>query len=192
MLVLKDVYGGDGITRTMAVEDTKLARTKTSRRTRSDIGVAVESSMAETQAETKQENVSTFAYDAEKRPVMRLGGPHGKLWGTLREIRTSLYTLGNPKFRSKQITAMIQVLPILVPLEVLEPVKTVQLPLKLNTPGGAMLFPYYDVLPKIKCAVSLIYPEGIKSQVAEMIEQLKFVSFLNKRRATVESVEVVQ
>lgn len=32
-IVLKDVFGGDGITRAMPVKDNKLSRTKTSKRT---------------------------------------------------------------------------------------------------------------------------------------------------------------
>lgn len=191
ILVIKDIFGGDGFIRTMQVKDNKLTRSKTSTRTRSDIGIAVAATMSEIKDESKTENVSTFDYDSEKRPVLRLGGPHGKLWGTFRAIRTNLYTLGRSDFRSKQIIEMLQVLPVLVPLEILEPIRTQQLPQKLNTPGGAMLFPHFDVIPRARCSVTLVYPEGIKLQVEVMIDQLKFVSFLNKRRATVESVEVL-
>lgn len=190
-LVIRDIYGGDGFLRQMPIKDVRLSRTKATTRTRSDIGVAVGSTMDETQDETRIDNVSTFDHDSQNRPVLRLGGPHGKLWGTFKSIRTNLYTLGRSDFRSKQIIEMLQVLPVIVSLEVLEPMKTVQLPQKLNTPGGAMLFPRFDMIPRAKCSVTLVYPEGIKSQVATMIEQLKFVSFLNKRRATVESLEVL-
>ena len=98
--------------------------------------------------------------------------------------------MGRSEFRSKQIVDMLQVQPVLVSLETLEPIRMQQLPQKLNGPGNTMIFPYYDVIPKARCTVTLVYPDGIKSQVAEMIKQLKFVSFLNKRRATVESMTV--
>ena len=74
VLVIRDIYGGDGNIRPMDVKSTKLTRTKTSQTTRHDIGVPVESTTDETKGETKVENVNTFEYDADGKPVLRLGG----------------------------------------------------------------------------------------------------------------------
>jgi len=53
-----------------------------------------------------------------------------------------------------------------------------------------MVITYFDVLPRCKCEVLITYPTTIKSQVKELIKQLEYVSFLNKRRATIESMQV--
>lgn len=190
-LTLRDVYGGDGIIRYEDASTTKLARTKTSKRTRADIGVAIEAATDELVSEKIKREIHTFQFQ-DGHPTLRLGGTHGKLWGTLRAIRSSLYTLGDPAFKSAKLMDMIAVIPVWVELEVLEPIVVQQLPQILNSPGRPMVITYFDVIPLAKCEVTLVYPDIIKKQVATLLEQLHFVSFLNKRRATLVSLAEVK
>ena len=186
-LVLRDVFGGDGIVRYIDAKQTKLSRVKTSTKTRADIGVSIEAATNEVVSETIKREINTFQYRNGK-PILRLGGAHGKLWGTLKGIRSTLFMLGKPEFKSSRIIEMIQVLPVWVELEPLEEIKEQQLPQILNSPGRPMVIQYYDVIPLAKCEVTLVYPDVIKKQVATLLEQLPFVGFLNKRRATLESL----
>ena len=56
---------------------------------------------------------------------------------------------------------MVQVTPVWASLEVLAPMQVQQLPQKLAG-GGSMIFPYFDVIPKAKCQITITYPESIK------------------------------
>jgi hypothetical protein len=189
-LTLKDIFGGDGIVRYIEAKEEKLSRTKSNSKTRADIGVKIETSINEITTELVKREINTFRIENGK-PVLRLGGAHGKLWGTLKAIRTSLYTLGNPSFRSARMMDMIQVTPIWVALELLAEIQVQQLPQILNSPGHPMVITYYDVIPLAKCVATLTYPDAIDNQVAQLLEQLKFTSFLNKRRASVESMDII-
>ena len=191
ILILKDVYGGDGIIRLIDAEQIKLSRKKTSTKTRDDIGVSVESNMNEVNTEKIKREISTFTMENGK-PMLRLGGAHGKLWGTFKSIRTNLYVLGDANFRSARLMDMIQVQPVWTPLESLTPMEVRQLPQILNSMGkNSMIIQYFDVIPRAKCDVTLVYPDGINKQVDTLIEQLKYVSFLNKRRTTIEAIEII-
>ncbi len=186
-IIFQDVYGGDGFVRYQDFEENVLTRTKTSTKTRDDIGVPVSSAMNEVMTATVKKDINTFKY-LDGTPIMRLGGAHGKLWGALKEIRSTLYMLGNKGFRSARLVDMIQVTPIWVPLEIMEPIQVQQLPQILNTPGRAMITMLFDVIPKAGCQVTLTYPDSIAEQVSTLVNMLSTISLLNKRRATIESM----
>lgn len=191
-LIFRDVYGGDGITKYIDVEETKLSRTKKSTKTRDDIGVGVETTENEIRTEKHKQEVQTFFYE-DGTPLLRLGGSHGKLWGALRGIALTLYHLADPKFKkgANPIMNLVQIAPVLVPLEILEPMKIQKLPQKLAG-GATMVTMYYDTIPRAKCQVTITYPINIKEHVEALLEQLSSVSLFNKRRATLESMKVIE
>jgi len=188
-LVLRDVYGGDGCIRYEDKEVPKLTRKKTTTKTRSDIGVPVEQSMDEVSTELKKAEIQTFRYQ-DGHPVMRLGGTHGKLWGALEEARKTLYMSGDSDFRAKGITQSIQVQPIWVQLEVLEDIRTETLPQILNAPGRPMVVQQFDVIPRCKATVELLYPDNFVKRVKKLLAQIQLMGLLNKRRAIIESCEI--
>lgn len=189
-VVFKDVFGGDGQIRYMDVEVPKLKRTKKTSRTKSDIGIAIESSVDELMTETVKREVHTFRYQNGK-PTLRLGGTHGKLWGALEEGRRTQFMLGDASFRGR-IMDVVQIKPVWVELEPLEEMKVEVLPQKLNVPGGrSMTFPQFDVVPRCKCTVTVAYPDNIHPLVDKLLDYIKTMGMLNKRRATIESMEEV-
>jgi hypothetical protein len=187
--IFNDVYGGDGYTRPLEREQKTLARTKTSTKTRDDIGVAVSSKMEEEIKSKKEEQIHTFKY-TDGVPVLRLGGSHGKLWGALREIRSNLYMLGDKRFTSRTLMSMIQIAPVWVPLEVLESIQVQELPQILNTKGKNSMVPiFFDVIPRAKCEFSVSYPDALSEHLSILMSKLPDISLLNKRRATIESLK---
>jgi len=183
-MTIRDIHGGDGFVRYIEAKEEKLSRTKSNARTRADIGVKIETSVNEVTTELVKKEVNTFRLENGK-PTIRLGGAHGKLWGCFKAIRTSLYTLGDPAFKSARLMDMLQVTPIWVTLEPLAEMQLQQLPQILNGPGHPMIITDYDVIPLAKCEVTLTFPDAIQKQVATLVDQLRFTSFLNKRRASI-------
>lgn len=190
-LTLRDVYGGDGNVRYIEVQEETLARVKSSSRTQSDLGIAAETAVNEVKTQLVRKEVGTFRYENEK-PVLRLGGAHGKLWGTMKSIRITLNMLGVAGFKSARLMDMIQILPVWVELSPLAEMQLQQLPQIMNNVSRSMIIQYFDVIPKATCQVKLVYPDSIEPQVTTLVVQLKFASFLNKRRATCENIEILQ
>jgi len=189
-LTIRDVYGGDGQIRYMDVEVPKLQRKKTTKRTKSDIGVTTESSLDEVTNEKRKAEVQTFRY-ANGKPLLRLGGTHGKLWGALEEARSTLYMIGDNSLKSKGITKSLQVQPVWVELEPLEDMVVETLPQILNTPGSSMITQQFDVIPRCKARVDLVFPDALENLIGKLIEQVQSMGILNKRRATIEKVEEI-
>lgn len=187
-ITFKDVYGGDGNIRYEDRETPKLERTKTTTRKKSDIGIAVESSMDEVTTEMKKTEVHTFRYE-NGNPVLRLGGTHGKLWGALEEGRKTLYMLGDSAFRSRGLVRSIQVLPVWATLTPLEELKTDVVPQILNTPGRSMVFIVFDVVPRCKVNIELLYPDSLETLVEKLLDQIQTMGLLNKRRATIVDIK---
>lgn len=190
-LIFRDVYGGDGEKRFVEVEEQKLSRKKKTTRTKSDIGIPVESDMDEVQTEIRKAEVQTFRWNGNKVPLMRLGGVHGKIWGALSGARKFLHLLGDSRFKSPKLLEMVTVQPVWVELEPLEEIVTEELTQILNAPGRPMITQKYDVIPKCKCRITLIYPDSIDEQVVELMEQFQTIALLNKRRATVEDMREI-
>ncbi|MFH1486815.1 MAG: hypothetical protein ABIH46_12160 [Chloroflexota bacterium] len=190
-LTLTDVFGGDGFTRFIDVEEPKLIRTRTTKRTRSDIGVGVESGMDEVVTEKVKKDVHTFRSE-NGTPVLRLGGVHGKLWGALKEARGILYAMGDSTYRSRAVLQAIQVLPLWIPLETDKEMEVQSLPQVLNTMGRtSMIIQRYDVIPECTVRVTLVFPDALRRVVDGLLEQLPNMGILNKRRAIVKDIKVL-
>ena len=187
-ITFRDVFGGDGQVRYVDEEVQKLDRKKTTTRKKSDIGIAVSSSMDEVKTELQKTSIQTFRYE-DGAPILRLGGTHGKFWGALEEARRALYMLGDTSFRARGITQSIQIQPVWVELESLEEMKVETLPQILNSPGGrSMVFLKFDVIPKAKINIELIYPDELDKLVKKLLSQVQSMGLLNKRRATIEKL----
>ena len=188
-LVFRDVYGGDGAERFEEVEEQKLSRKRSTSRTRSDIGVTTESAMDELRTEKSKKSIATFRRDDAGQIIMRLGGVHGKLWGTLKDARGQLFNaLGDARFKSPQIMNTIQIQPVWVALTPMAESRVEQLPQILNAGfRSTMIVQRFDVLPKASCQVTLLFPDNLEEHVDRLLQQVQMMGCLNKRRATMES-----
>lgn len=187
-LELCHVYGGDGIVRYEKVEKIKLGRRKTKTTTKEDIGIAVDRSTNELQKETVDEPINTFEMQ-DGKPVLRLGGVHGKFWGAMKGAGILLSQLGGEEFKSQsfvnKLMTMISVEPIYVPLQNGSEMKKMVIPQIMNTIGRAMIPQHFDVIEKCNATIDLVYPEIIHGKVLEMLKQVERMACLNKRRTQI-------
>ena len=192
---MNDVYGGDGYTRPITVESKKLDRKKTRRVTAHNMGgLTAESGVNEEKLEQKEDVVHTFRLTDGHR-VLRLGGSHGKLWGSFKEAAEQLQTMGDDDFATltgaRRLLGTIQIFPVWVPLECADDaLRTEQLPQKTNGMHAAMFFPYYDVIGKATCEVTIAFPDALGPKVKKLLEHLPNMSVFNKRRTTVEVLNI--
>lgn len=189
-----DVYGGDGETRMIEVEETKLRRTKRRVETRKDIGVPVsDREIEEEQSEVREKDVQTFRRDEQGRPLLRIGGTHGKLWGTFKDVASLLKMMGESPFTSGylRILSCLIVGPIWVPLELNgSSVQTVAMPQILHGARNSMIVQRFDVIPKCSAKVVLSFPDAMEGAVRKLLKGLEDVSMFNKRRTTAKVIKV--
>lgn len=187
-LELRHVYGGDGEIRYEKVEQQKLQRKKTKTTTKGDIGLAVDRSTDEVTTDLVNEPVNTFQAQ-DGKPVLRLGGVHGKFWGTMRAAGGLLAQLGDDEFKSKaavdRLMLMIQIEPVYCPLENTSEMKQMVIPQIMNTIGRAMIPQRFDVIEKCNATLNLVYPEVIKDKVVKLLQQSEKMATLNKRRGQI-------
>lgn len=188
---LRDIYGGDGITRTVKVKQEKLKRTRKNSQVRADIGVSVsDDEIEETHTEVRDNKIKTFRIDNNK-PVLRIGGPHGKIWGALKDCASQLRLLGVKPFTSgyKSFMNMISVQPVWATLELNgSKIETTTLPQKL--PTGGMIFEQYDVIPKCNIIFELEFPDAYEETATLLLDRLQKTAFLNKRRASLKITKI--
>jgi len=190
-LTISDVYGGDGQIRYIEEEEPRLTRTRTTKKTRSDIGVSIESGMDEIVMEKIKREVHTFRR-INGKPALRLGGAHGKLWGALKEARNVLYAMGKPQYKSARLLDTIQVQPTWVELEPLSEIRVEKLPQVLNVLGRtSMIIQYFDVIPLCKARIELIFPDELKDIVEGLMRQLLNMGIFNKRRAIIQELKLI-
>jgi len=189
VLELSDVYGGDGITRTETIQQTKLKRTKKEKEKRTDIGLQVsDRETEEEKVEEIEKEIHTFRKNDEGGYVMRLGGTHGKIYGALKEIASSYRLQGIKPFTSgyKAILNSITIMPVWVKLEMNDGVDmhVEELPQILAGFKKTMIVQKFDCIPKCQVKMMLTYPSVMKDAVETLIKGLENISMLNKRRAT--------
>ena len=188
-LELQNVYGGDGYVRQIQVENPKIQKTRKRTTVRKDIGVPVESEQSTTETETGHVDIGTFKRDEQGNYYLRLGGSHGKLWGTLKSIGNILVMSGDELIKYKnQVAGLMQAINILPNGEVkLENVKNVhvqKLPQLLNNMGrNSMIIQRFDVIESCTVSVDVVFPEVMKPVVEKLLRGLEDISSLNKRRS---------
>lgn len=187
-LEIENVFGGDGITRQEIEEKVLLERSQKSVRTRVDIGVPVDSIMKEKKTEEKVIEIQTFRLDEDGTPMLRLGGPHGKLWGALKKLGKSakdFEALFNSYVEVDRLMDCVNVAPIWVRLENTNRIEIETLPQLLSGRQNTMITINYDVIPKCNATVVLSYPDTYKKKIKRLLELLPNTATLNKRRATI-------
>lgn len=184
-LELTDVYGGDGEIRYEPKEKATTQRTRTVTTVRQSIGVPITDSTKRESKEARLEPINTFRF-TDGKPMLRLGGPHGKLWGSLKGCAKQFYDLGDPDFAKsyKAIIDMIQVTPVWVPLAVDGEVRVDGIPQILKG-GAGMVIQYYDVLPTARCKTTLTFPDVVTPKVRKLLAHLQVAPHLNKRRSMI-------
>ena len=184
---LYEVYGGDGFTRPHEVTQTKLSRAKKRTVTRRDVGVPIEAQTDEEKSEVKKSECNTFKRDAEGKYYLRLGGVHGKLWGTMKEAGYMLYQTG--ALESKAITDRVMrsvwIIPEWVCLEKTNGVEMVALPQILGGMNKSFIQIYFDKIPECEAEITLRYPKEFESHIKKLLAATQEINCLNKRRGRI-------
>ena len=184
---LDEVYGGDGVTRYEPREKVTLTRARTKTMIRDSIGIAVPVKTEEEVKEKRLEPVATFRFDEAGNPTLRLGGAHGKLWGALKSSAKQLFDLGDPDFRKayKAAVDMINITPVWTRLNADGDMRVEGIPQVLKGTNGGMIIQYFDVIPKARARVEVLFPDALETKVVKLMNQLEVGTHLNKRRSTI-------
>jgi hypothetical protein len=191
---LRDVYGGDGCTRIEPTTRTTLKRRKKTATTKDFIGATVEDGLDQEMSETKLEPIATFRMDEQKRPTLRLGGAHGKLWGALKGCAKQLKDLGDSDFnRYSTLMDMVFVSPAWVPLETSgEAMKTEKIPQLMAGMTRSMVVQSFDVVGKALVKVDITFPDVVDAKVRKLLAQLETGTHLNKRRSVIRILNITE
>lgn len=193
-LAFENLYGGDGFERPHTVEEVKLERSKKTVKVRKDLGVPVEKEVDETQIEEKEVSVRTFRRTDDGKPMYRLGGVHGKIWGLLKEVGYDWYQRGKQenKITTDRVMKSVKIEPAWVELDVPSDVEMQLdvLPQMLEGRSSSMIEMYFDVLPEARATVDLTCPGEYSEQVLGYLQDAQTFSFGNKRRGTVTVEEI--
>lgn len=187
-LKLTNVFGGDGFEYIDFIDEIKLSRKKTRVTVRKDIGVPITSEQDEKKSEKREIKVSTFKQDEQGKPLLRLGGSHGKFWGMLRECGYMMYEIGEMKSKAQvdRILKTVQISPDWVILDrngtKMKRETLVQI---MNTIGKSQIQLYFDVIPECTTTITLKYPDIFKEYIKKMITYAESMNCLNKRRSTI-------
>ena len=192
-LELTDVYGGDGFTRAIKVTRQRLGRQRKEKRTRESIGVPVEDQTNEEKTEEKDDVVNTFEKSPAGKPLLRIGGVHGKLWGAMKEAGKRLASFGDPEFKSMaqvdRMRSALNVYPTQVELN--GPTEERTLPQVLRGFGG-MVIMRYDVIKKCDAVVHIEFPDVLEKQVRRMLAAVQRGGNFNKRRTSITVASIMQ
>jgi len=193
-LELREVFGGDGVQRIEEVETIKVGRKQSRSRTKKDLGINRNLETEEQLKEIKQEPVNTFKYSDNKKPILRLGGIHGKVWGSLRQAGKLLYQIGEPDFPSmvgvERMMQMVNISPIFPELENCLEMKTEGIPQVMAGGRNTMIVERFDVIPKCTTKIIIQYPEHLDRHIKKMIKQLENMGTLNKRRTQIKILKM--
>ena len=188
-LQIENLYGGDGITRTIQEKVKTFSRKKGVKKTKADIDVSVDRSVDEEQYEIKDIEVNTFKRDEDNNPVMRLGGIHGKLWGHFKASGKMLATLGEDGFDSMayvdRLMMMINLTPTYISITNHEPMQEDSIPQIMNGMSKALIAQRFDYIPKCNVQIKMTFPEVYRERVLKILTQAEQLAGLNKRRSTI-------
>lgn len=186
-LELTNIFGGDGFTYIDTIEELKLKRSK-KRTTRRDVGVPQEKMFDEENREIREIEVNTFKNDSKGNYILRLGGPHGKFWGSMKAAGHILCeTEGTPsKAAINRIMETVTITPDWVVLELNgSEIKREGLAQVLNTIGKSQVVHFFDVIPKCNCELTVKYPSAFEKTIKKQLEYLQSLNTLNKRRSRI-------
>lgn len=190
-LEITNVFGGDGFVYPDTIEETKLKRSK-KRTVRKDIGIPHDKMFFEENKEIRAIEVNTFNKDDKGNIILRLGGVHGKFWGTLKQAGHMICEVeGQPsKAAVNRIMEMVSVSPPWVKLNIDGcKIQREGLAQILNTMGKSQVVHYFDVIPKCSCELELEYPAAFDDTVTKQLEYMESMNTLNKRRSRIKIVK---
>ena len=142
-------------------------------------------------SETKDEAINTFRLDEKGHPTFRLGGAHGKFWGAMKACAKQLKELGDADFnRFNVLMDMIQVTPVWPSLEIEGNIHTDGLPQLMGGMNKSMIVLYYDVIPKARVNLTLIFPDEVEKKVRTLLSQIQVGTHLNKRRSIIKVLDI--
>lgn len=191
-LKLENIYGGDGFERLEEREFVTLKRERKTVVVRHDLGVPIERLRDEIKKEKKWITINTFKRE-DGKPLLRLGGAGGKLWGVLREALHLLVDMGVLKSRAlaDRVMKAVRIEPTWVELQE-DGMFVDEVPQVLNTPGSPMILMYFDVIPKSEVCVEMTYPEAFDKVIKKALELIPTINALNKRKGRVNVIKVVE
>lgn len=199
---IENLYGGDGFTRPEE-RSQDVYTVKTTKETER-YGNESFDDRTEKTTKVKIENVNTFKKDEDGNFTQRLGGSHGKIWGSMKAVGRFLVECKNTILLEKGIKSMasvnrmmgsINITPIYPTLKYnKEKIWIDKLSQILNTMGNSMVIMEYDVIPLVNCEVIITYPDMYHKVILEILKQQELVPTLNKRRSTVKLInhEVIE
>ena len=192
-LEIENLYGGDGFIRTEQRIEEKYA-TKKTKETKRYENITFDDK-AEMVKEQKTINIYTFKKDDEGNFIQRLGGSHGKIWGSFKSVGKFLQICKNPVFNSLGLTTLISIDRMMntITISPLYPkldydknkVWIDKLPQKMNGIGNTMTFPEYNVVSKAKCNITILVPDIYHKAIIEILRSQELIPTLNKRRSTI-------
>jgi len=191
---ISDLYGGDGFLREIQEEEkvySKTDKTTAERYKNQDIKEAKET---KTRIVTKQ--VNTFRKDEEGNYTQRLGGSHGKLWGSMKAAGIYLVESKNKTFLEYGVKSMAAVKRMFQTINMSptypklngynkEDIWIDKIPQIMAGFGNAMIIQNFDVITKTELEMTLIYPEEYHKLIVEILKTQELIPTLNKRRSTI-------
>lgn len=196
-LRITDLFGGDGEERPMEVEK-PVYTVQTVKSLEKNENVLLDSTQEIT---TKKviERVNTFRRDSNDKPLQRLGGSHGKLWGSMKGLgRVLAEGKDNPTFMKYGIKSMsavermmstVMITPVYPDMNIIQGYRVEKIPQILNTIGNSMITLYYDVIGEVEVEVILSYPERYHDVIQVILKEHETYPTLNKRRSIITVVE---
>jgi hypothetical protein len=187
---ITNLYGSAQFPREITVVKQKHSRTKKRLKTRSDIGIPVDSSMSETNTETSLEQVNSFKM-VDGKPFVRLGGAYSKLCGLFKEAGFTLATAGEDGFTKTGISTIIKsitILPEEVELNVIGDIHEEKGLVAVNSTfggKGTQKPTIWDVIPKATGSITLIYPDAFDDKIKKVLMMSENLNFAERRRGRI-------
>ena len=190
---IQNLYGGDGFTRPEERREV-VYEVKKSKEVEKYDNLSLDEK-AEKNIKIRIENVNTFKQDEEGNNTQRLGGSHGKLWGSMKAVGLFLVDCKNQTLLTKGVKSLSGVKRMMGSLNITPIYPTLKydkekiwidvIPQILNTMGNSMVKMEYDVIDKAECELTLIYPDMYHAVILEMLKSQEMIPTLNKRRSTI-------
>lgn len=190
---IENLYGGDGFTRPEEREEIVYEVKKTKETEKYD-NLSFDNKVEKTK-KIRIENIHTFKKDEKKNHTQRLGGSHGKIWGSLKATGLFLVDCKNPILIKKGIKSLSAVKRMMGSLNITPIYPTLKydskkiwidvIPQILNTMNKSMIKMEYDVIDKAEMELILTYPDMYNEVILEMLKAQELIPTLNKRRSIV-------
>lgn len=193
---IKDLFGGDGIERFEEFEKQTYETKRTVEKSRA--GFSGQDSEAEKKMKVTMEPILTFKGwedgNFKNKPEQRLGGVHGKMWGSLRATGKYLADIQDEVLEKNGIKskASIDRMMMAINLSPIYPeIKNISERTMENIPqitagiSKSLMVQHFDVIKKCNVDMKIKFPDKYKKVILHMLRTQEEMSTLNKRRAQV-------